>query len=47
MFESVFQILANRIGFTELRIGQLKILLEVMTLWPRLYCPDFLHGPDF
>jgi uncharacterized protein (DUF486 family) len=31
-FEYLFQVPANRIGFTELRLGQLKILQEVVTL---------------
>jgi uncharacterized protein (DUF486 family) len=31
-FEYLFQVPANRIGFTELRLGQLKILQEVITL---------------
>ena len=32
IFEYVFQVPANRIGFTELSLGQLKILQEVITL---------------
>ena len=32
LFEYLFQVPANRIGFTELRLGQLKILQEVITL---------------
>ena len=31
-FEYLLQVPANRIGFTELRLGQLKILQEVITL---------------
>ena len=31
-FEYVFQVPANRIGFTELSLSQLKILQEVITL---------------
>ena len=32
LFEYVFQVPANRIGFTELSLSQLKILQEVVTL---------------
>lgn len=32
LFEYLFQVPANRIGYTELNIGQLKILQEVITL---------------
>lgn len=32
LFEYLFQVPANRIGFTEMSIGQLKILQEVITL---------------
>lgn len=32
LFEYLFQVPANRIGFTVLNIGQLKILQEVITL---------------
>lgn len=32
LFEYVFQVPANRIGATELHLGQLKILQEVITL---------------
>ena len=32
LLEYLFQVPANRIGFTELRLGQLKILQEVITL---------------
>ena len=32
LFEYLFQVPANRIGFAELRLGQLKILQEVITL---------------
>ena len=32
LFEYLFQVPANRIGYTELRLGQLKILQEVITL---------------
>lgn len=32
LFEYMFQVPANRIGFTVLSIGQLKILQEVITL---------------
>ena len=32
LFEYLFQVPANRIGHTELRVGQLKILQEVITL---------------
>ena len=31
-FEYLFQVPANRIGYTELSLGQLKILQEVITL---------------
>jgi uncharacterized protein (DUF486 family) len=31
-FEYLFQVPANRIGYTALRLGQLKILQEVITL---------------
>lgn len=32
LFEYLFQVPANRIGYTELSLGQLKILQEVITL---------------
>lgn len=32
LFEYMFQVPANRIGFTALNLGQLKILQEVITL---------------
>jgi uncharacterized protein (DUF486 family) len=32
LFEYLFQVPANRIGFTVLQLGQLKILQEVITL---------------
>jgi uncharacterized protein (DUF486 family) len=32
LFEYMFQVPANRIGFTQLSLGQLKILQEVITL---------------
>jgi uncharacterized protein (DUF486 family) len=32
LFEYLFQVPANRIGYTELSIGQLKIIQEVITL---------------
>ena len=32
LFEYLFQVPANRIGYTELNLGQLKILQEVITL---------------
>ncbi|RID99955.1 DMT family protein [Simplicispira hankyongi] len=32
LFEYLFQVPANRIGFTQMSIGQLKILQEVITL---------------
>ena len=32
LFEYLLQVPANRIGFTELNLGQLKILQEVITL---------------
>ncbi|CAH8188599.1 DMT family protein [Vibrio aestuarianus] len=32
LFEYLFQVLANRIGYTVLNLGQLKILQEVITL---------------
>ena len=32
LFEYMFQVPANRIGFTVLSVGQLKILQEVITL---------------
>jgi uncharacterized protein (DUF486 family) len=32
LFEYLFQVPANRIGFTELSVAQLKILQEVITL---------------
>lgn len=32
LFEYMFQVPANRIGYTELSLGQLKILQEVITL---------------
>ena len=32
LFEYVLQVPANRIGFTELNLGQLKIMQEVITL---------------
>ncbi|MGP1628926.1 MAG: DMT family protein [Giesbergeria sp.] len=32
LFEYLFQVPANRIGFTQLNVGQLKILQEVITL---------------
>ncbi len=32
MFEYMFQVPANRIGFTVLSLGQLKILQEIITL---------------
>ncbi len=32
LFEYLFQVPANRIGFTELSVGQLKIIQEVVTL---------------
>jgi uncharacterized protein (DUF486 family) len=32
LFEYLFQVPANRIGFTQLNLGQLKIIQEVITL---------------
>jgi hypothetical protein len=32
LFEYIFQVPANRIGFTQYNLGQLKILQEVITL---------------
>ena len=32
-FEYVLQVPANRIGFTRLSLGQLKVLQEVITCW--------------
>jgi uncharacterized protein (DUF486 family) len=32
LFEYLFQVPANRIGFTQLNLGQLKIIQEVVTL---------------
>jgi uncharacterized protein (DUF486 family) len=32
LFEYLFQVPANRIGYTEYNLGQLKILQEVITL---------------
>lgn len=32
LFEYLFQVPANRIGYTELNVGQLKIMQEVITL---------------
>ncbi|HEV7684767.1 MAG TPA: DMT family protein [Pyrinomonadaceae bacterium] len=32
LFEYLFQVPANRIGFTQLSLGQLKIIQEVITL---------------
>jgi uncharacterized protein (DUF486 family) len=32
LFEYMFQVPANRIGYTELSVGQLKIIQEVITL---------------
>lgn len=32
LFEYLFQVPANRIGFTALQLGQLKVLQEVITL---------------
>jgi uncharacterized protein len=32
LFEYLFQVPANRIGFTQLSLGQLKIIQEVVTL---------------
>ena len=32
LFEYLIQVPANRIGFTELNLGQLKIMQEVITL---------------
>jgi uncharacterized protein (DUF486 family) len=32
LFEYIFQVPANRIGFTVLNLGQLKVLQEVITL---------------
>jgi uncharacterized protein (DUF486 family) len=32
LFEHMFQVPANRIGYTELSVGQLKIIQEVITL---------------
>ena len=46
LFEYLFQIPANRIGFTVLNIGQLKILQEVITL--SIFVPFsvfYLHEP--
>lgn len=32
LFEYLFQVPANRIGYTELSVGQLKIMQEIITL---------------
>ena len=46
LFEYLLQVPANRIGYTELSVGQLKILQEVITL--SVFVPFsvfFMHEP--
>lgn len=46
-FEYVFQVPANRIGFTELSLSQLKILQEVITLTVFVPFAVFYMGASF
>jgi uncharacterized protein len=47
LFEYVFQVPANRIGFTELSLSQLKILQEVITLSVFVPFAMFYMGASF
>jgi hypothetical protein len=46
LFEYLIQVPANRIGYTELSLGQLKILQEVITLSVFVpFCLFYMHQP--
>jgi len=45
LFEYLFQVPANRIGYSQYSLGQLKILQEIITLSVFAPVRTFLHAP--